>query len=47
MKYIDELTTKEIEEILDIEAKTIKSRIHNGMVKLRKILQGGEIDEGN
>lgn len=47
MKYIEELTTKEIGEILDIETKTIKSRIHNGMVKLRKILQGGKTDEGN
>jgi RNA polymerase sigma-70 factor, ECF subfamily len=47
MKYIDELTTKEIGEILNIESKTIKSRIHNGMVKLRKMLQGGDIDERN
>jgi RNA polymerase sigma-70 factor, ECF subfamily len=47
MKYIEELTTKEIGEILNIESKTIKSRIHNGMVKLRKMLQGVDIDEGN
>lgn len=45
MKYIEELTIKEIGEILNIESKTVKSRIHNGMVKLRKMLQGGNFDE--
>lgn len=47
LKYIEELTTKEIGEILNIETKTIKSRIHNGMVKLRNTLKGGDVDEGN
>jgi RNA polymerase sigma-70 factor, ECF subfamily len=45
MKYIDNLTTKEIGELLNVEAKTIKSRIHNGMVILRKMLKGGDADE--
>jgi RNA polymerase sigma-70 factor (ECF subfamily) len=42
MKYIEGLTLKEIGEILKVEPKTIKSRIHNGMAKLRKILEGRE-----
>jgi RNA polymerase sigma-70 factor, ECF subfamily len=45
MKYIDDLTTKEIGEFLNVEAKTIKSRIHNGIVILRKTLIGGDTDE--
>lgn len=47
LKYIEDLTTKEISEILNIEVKTVKSRIHNGMVKLRNALKGGEMDERN
>jgi RNA polymerase sigma-70 factor, ECF subfamily len=47
MKYIEELTTKEIGDILNIEPKTIKSRVHNAVIKLRKALQGGNVDEGN
>ena len=39
MKYIEGLTLKEIGEKLDLEPKTIKSRIHNGIVKLRKMLE--------
>lgn len=42
MKYIEGLTLKEIGEKLEIEPKTIKSRIHNGIVKLRKVLKGGD-----
>lgn len=38
LKYIEGLTLKEISEILDVEPKTIKSRIHNGIVKLRNLL---------
>lgn len=45
MKYIEDMTIKEIGEILKVEPKTIKSRIHNGMVKLRKSLQGGNHNE--
>jgi len=43
LKYIEGLTLKEIGGILDIEPKTVKSRIHNGIVKLKKMLiVGGE-----
>lgn len=42
MKYIQGLTLKEIGEILNMEPKTIKSRIHNGIVKLRKMLERRE-----
>lgn len=42
MKYIEGLTLKEIGDTLNLEPKTIKSRIHNGVVKLRKMLGGGE-----
>ena len=37
MKYIEGLTLKEIGEKLDLQPKTVKSRIHNGIVKLRKM----------
>lgn len=42
MKYIEMMTLKEIGEILQIEPKTVKSRIHNGVTKLRKILGGAK-----
>jgi len=42
MKYLEGMTLKEIGEKLELEPKTIKSRIHNGIVKLRKIFEGGE-----
>lgn len=42
LKYIEGLTLKEIGEILEIEPKTVKSRIHNGMVKLKKVFERGE-----
>ncbi|KZL91733.1 RNA polymerase sigma factor [Clostridium magnum] len=42
MKYIEGLTLKEIGEKLELEPKTVKSRIHNGIVKLRKIFEGGD-----
>ncbi|KPU27275.1 RNA polymerase subunit sigma-24 [Caloranaerobacter sp. TR13] len=37
MKYIEGLTLKEIGDILELKPKTVKSRIHNGIVKLRKM----------
>ncbi|NLL07038.1 MAG: RNA polymerase sigma factor [Clostridiaceae bacterium] len=43
-RYIEELTLKEIAAIVEIEPKTIKSRIHNGIVKLRKLLEGSELN---
>lgn len=39
LKYIEGLTLKEIGERLDIEPKTVKSRIHNGIEKLRKMFE--------
>ena len=42
MKYLEGMTLKEIGEKLELEPKTIKSRIHNGIVKLRKIFEGGD-----
>ena len=42
MKYIEGLTLKEIGTVLNVEPKTIKSRIHNGIVKLRKMFEGRE-----
>ncbi|MFL0198801.1 RNA polymerase sigma factor [Clostridium sp. WILCCON 0269] len=47
MKYIEGLTLKEIGEKLELEPKTVKSRIHNGMVKLRKIFKRGDKCEGD
>lgn len=40
LKYIEGLTLKEISEILNVETTTVKSRIHNGIVRLRKFLRG-------
>ncbi|MDP4153585.1 MAG: sigma-70 family RNA polymerase sigma factor [Bacillota bacterium] len=42
LKYFEQLTLKEIAEKLSCEPNTIKSRIHNGIVKLRKRLKGGD-----
>lgn len=46
MKYLEQLTLAEIADRLNCEPKTIKSRIHHGMVKLRKLLRTGEMDHG-
>lgn len=45
LKYIEGLTLKEIGDKLNIEPKTVKSRIHNGVVRLRKILGIGDGNE--
>lgn len=37
MKYIDEFTLREIEEITGVKQKTIKSRIHEAKKKLKRI----------
>lgn len=47
MKYIEGLTLKEIGNKLEIETKTVKSRIHSGIVKLRKIFEVGDKYEGD
>ena len=46
LKYIEEFTLLEIAEIFHTQPKTVKSRIHEGMVKLRKILNKGEDKDG-
>lgn len=40
MKYVEEMTLAEIAETFGVAPKTIKSRIHEGMGKLRKRLKG-------
>lgn len=45
MKYFEDLTLKEIGELLNLEPKTVKSRIHNGMMKLRNILARKDYNE--
>ncbi|NLI90768.1 MAG: sigma-70 family RNA polymerase sigma factor [Peptococcaceae bacterium] len=47
LKYVEGLTLKEIGEMLQVEPKTVKSRIHNGIAKLKKILIRGEKDDGS
>jgi len=42
LKYIEGLTLKEIADQLNLEAKTVKSRIHNGIVRLRKLFEKGD-----
>lgn len=39
LKYIDEYTLKEIEDITGVPVKTVKSRIHEGTKKLRTFLR--------
>lgn len=39
LKYIEGLTLKEIGEILNVETTTVKSRIHNGIIRLRKFFE--------
>lgn len=40
LKYLEQQTLQEIAQQLSCEPKTVKSRIHNGMVRLRKMLKG-------
>jgi RNA polymerase sigma-70 factor (ECF subfamily) len=47
LKYIEGLTLKEIGEKLNVEPKTVKSRIHNGIVRLRKLIGKGDGNEGD
>ncbi|MFP3489760.1 sigma factor-like helix-turn-helix DNA-binding protein, partial [Staphylococcus sp. SIMBA_130] len=39
LKYIQELSLKEISEILDLPVGTVKTRIHRGRETLRKKLR--------
>lgn len=36
LKYVEDLTLAEIAERFGVQPKTVKSRIHDGTVKLRK-----------
>ncbi|MCI1956424.1 MAG: sigma-70 family RNA polymerase sigma factor, partial [Oscillospiraceae bacterium] len=40
LKYVERQTLREIARRFSCEPKTVKSRIHNGMVRLRKKLKG-------
>ena len=40
LKYLEQRTLQEIAQQFHCEPKTIKSRIHNGMIKLRQTLKG-------
>ncbi len=42
LKYIDQLTLREIEALTGVEQKTIKSRIFEGKKKLRKLIGKGK-----
>lgn len=44
LKYIDNFTLDEIAKMQNTQSKTVKSRIHNGVIKLRKTYGGGLID---
>ena len=46
MKYLEEYSLKEIADKMGTEAKTIKSRIHEGKKKLAKKLKKGGISFG-
>lgn len=46
MKYIESKTLDEIAQELSSQPKTIKSRIHNGMVKLRREMKKGGPPDG-
>lgn len=46
LKYLEQLTLQEIAEKFNTQPKTIKSRIHYGMVKLRKCLEKGGNENG-
>ncbi len=46
LKYLEQLTLQEIAEKFNTKPKTIKSRIHDGMVKLRKGLGKGGNENG-
>jgi RNA polymerase sigma-70 factor (ECF subfamily) len=41
MKYLESMTLDAIAEYFDCEPKTVKSRIHNGVSKIRKDLRIG------
>lgn len=46
LKYLEQLTLQEIAEKFNTQSKTIKSRIHGGMARLRKSLKDGGNENG-
>jgi RNA polymerase sigma-70 factor (ECF subfamily) len=42
MKYIDQMSTREIAQALDIPVGTVKSRLHHARERLRRLLQRSE-----
>lgn len=46
LKYMEQLTLQEIADRFNTQPKTIKSRIHDGMVKLRKSFNKGGNSNG-
>jgi RNA polymerase sigma-70 factor (ECF subfamily) len=46
LKYLEQFTLQEIAEKFNTHPKTIKSRIHGGMVRLRKSLKNGGNENG-
>jgi RNA polymerase sigma-70 factor (ECF subfamily) len=47
LKYFDDLRNDVIAEILDIPLGTVKSRIHNALIMLRKQIEGSETGTDN
>ena len=45
LKYVEDMTLQEIAERFGVPSKTVKSRIHDGTVKLRRRLLGKERTE--
>lgn len=45
LKYLEGMTLKEIANMHSMKEKTVKSRIHSGIVKLRKALKGDKLNE--
>lgn len=41
LKYYHDLTAREIAQITDVNIATVKSRLYQGLEKLRKIVKGG------
>lgn len=44
LSYYHDMQQKEIAEVLDIPVGTVKSRLHNGIKKLKQLLEVDEIE---
>ncbi len=47
LKYLEDMTLAQIAERFGVQPKTIKSRIHDGTVKLRKKLNRKEMENNS